>query len=421
MTGSDHRPPDPEWVFYDGDCSFCAGLARRFEAPLGRRGFGFAPLQAPWVQRRLRWPAGKPLEEMRVWTAEGHAVGGADAVLYLARALWWAWPLWVAAHLPFGMPLLPRAYRWVAERRHCARGACVRPKAPGWLGWLPLAAFPPLALAFRSRLSAWAFTFTLSLAIYAACKWQTWWQVRGRGACAGRRRPFGYLLAWPGMDAAAFLNQSALPPKPAAREWTLAVLKTLFGAVLLWSVARMVPPQKPLLVGWVGIVGLLFLLHFGSFHLLALLWQRAGVDARPIMHAPAQATSLGDFWGSRWNLGFRQLSHDLVFQPLRRRLGAAGATLAAFAVSGLIHELVISLPAGDGYGLPTGYFLLQGMGVMVEHSERGRRFGLRQGFSGWLFTLLVTAGPVFWLFHPPFVTRVVLPFMRAVGAVGAVG
>jgi hypothetical protein len=30
--------------------------------------------------------------------------------------------------------------------------------------------------------------------------------------------------------------------------------------------------------------------------------------------------------------------------------------------------------------------------------------------------LIVAAGPAFWLFHPPFVLRVILPFMRAVHA-----
>jgi hypothetical protein len=34
----------------------------------------------------------------------------------------------------------------------------------------------------------------------------------------------------------------------------------------------------------------------------------------------------------------------------------AAAHLAAFAVSGLLHELAISLPVGAGYGGPTAYF-----------------------------------------------------------------
>ena len=57
-------------------------------------------------------------------------------------------------------------------------------------------------------------------------------------------------------------------------------------------------------------LGLILLLHFGSFELIALFWQSRGVNAKPIMSAPLRATSLAEFWGKRWNLGFRQFSHD---------------------------------------------------------------------------------------------------------------
>jgi len=87
-----------------------------------------------------------------------------------------------------------------------------------------------------------------------------------------------------------------------------------------------------------------------------------------------------------------------------------------FLASGLIHDLVISLPAHGGYGLPTGYFILQGLGITLERSAAGRRLGLQRGFPGWLFMFVVAAGPAFWLFHPPFVLRVILPFMHAIRA-----
>jgi alginate O-acetyltransferase complex protein AlgI len=48
-------------------------------------------------------------------------------------------------------------------------------------------------------------------------------------------------------------------------------------------------------------VGLILTLHFGLFQILALFWQRLGVAAEPIMKAPLRATSLGEFWGKRWN------------------------------------------------------------------------------------------------------------------------
>jgi alginate O-acetyltransferase complex protein AlgI len=196
-----------------------------------------------------------------------------------------------------------------------------------------------------------------------------------------------------------------------------ATLKMVGGAALVWGVARFVPEQQPILAGWVGMIGLAFLLHFGAFHVLALLWQSAGVDAPHIFRSPARATSLGDLWGSRWNLAFRELAYSLVYRPLVGRLGVAGASFAAFAASGFVHELVISLPARAGYGLPTVYFLVQWLGVLAERSRLGRRLRLRRGFRGWLFALVVAAGPMGLLFHPPFVSGVMVPFLQAVRAI----
>src|SRR5436190_2234880 len=81
-----------------------------------------------------------------------------------------------------------------------------------------------------------------------------------------------------------------------------------------------------------------------------------------------------------------------AFRPLRTRIGVVGATLGAFAVSGLIHELVIAVPARGGYGLPTTYFLLQGVAVCAERTRAGRRLGLAHGWRGRLFTIVVAAG-----------------------------
>ncbi len=288
--------------------------------------------------------------------------------------------------------------------------------ASEWVGWLPLAALPSVALALHSRLPAWGFMWALGFAIYAGFKWWTWWRARAERAYTSTGRSLGYLLLWPGMDARAFLDNRQRPPKPRKTEWASAIGKTAFGAFLFWGLARLVPVEHPLLVGWIGLLGLIFLLHFGPFHIAALAWQAAGIDARPIMREPAVATSLSDFWSNRWNLAFRQLAHDLLLRPLRHRLGVVGGALTVFLASGLLHEAVISLPARGGYGLPTAYFLLQALGMFIERSRGGRRLGLGRGFSGWLFTALITAGPAFWVFHPLFVIRVILPFMKAVGA-----
>jgi alginate O-acetyltransferase complex protein AlgI len=218
------------------------------------------------------------------------------------------------------------------------------------------------------------------------------------------------------MDAENFLDARQSVSRPAPNTWLWAIIETALGAILLWMVARSVPQGEPLIRGWLGMFGLILLLHFGAFQIVSLLWQSIGVKAEPIMSAPLRSASLGEFWGKRWNLGFRQLAHQLIFRPSHRTIGAGAAGLLVFAVSGLIHELVISLPARGGYGLPTIYFLLQGTGMTIEHSRFGKRLGLGQGMRGWTFMMAFLVAPIFLLFHPWFVMRVILPFMRAVHA-----
>jgi D-alanyl-lipoteichoic acid acyltransferase DltB (MBOAT superfamily) len=218
------------------------------------------------------------------------------------------------------------------------------------------------------------------------------------------------------MDAESFLDANRGVARPTLLDWFEAVLTTALGVFLLWAAARAVPEAHSLLRGWIGMLGLILLLHFGTFKIVALAWRTFGVDAVPIMQAPLRSTSLSEFWGKRWNLGFRQLSYDFIFNPLQRNIGAEASGFLVFVVSGLLHDLVISAPARGGYGLPTAYFVLQGSGVAIERSRFGKRLGLRRGARGWLFMALVTAGPAFWLFHPRFVLRVILPFMQAIRA-----
>ena len=280
---------------------------------------------------------------------------------------------------------------------------------------IPVIVLPAMVLACRDLLAPWVFMWCLSFAIFAGLKWLTWWKARGQKSHSAWRSA-AYLLAWPGMDAEAFLNPSVPAKMPTRRAWIWALLKTVAGVCLIWSVARVIPAQRPLIRGWAGMLGLILLLHFGSFELIALFWQSRGINAKPIMLAPLRSTSLAEFWGKRWNLGFRQFAHDLIFRPLQKKVGPGPASLAVFAASGLIHEAVISLPARGGYGLPTAYFLLQGFGMAMERSVLGPHLGTRGGLGGWVLTAGLVAGPVFLLFHPPFVLRVILPFMEAIRA-----
>lgn len=397
------------WVLYDGECTMCVGAARRLERAFRARGYEFAPLQSDWARRRLALPEAELLTEMKVITPGDAVLGGAEAVVHLADRVWWGKPLAWAARIPGMRVVLAALYRFIAKNRGCHAGACRRPRASA-LDSFPLIALPLIAAGFKNSLPPWLFMWTLSVAVFFGFKWRMLTKARGEGAPMSAARSLGFLFAWPGMDAKEFAADAPAP----VSGWAVAIAKTAFGAAMFWLVARHL--SRPLAAGWCGMIGIVFLLHFGSFHLLSLAWRKAGVDARPLMNAPVLATSLGDFWGNRWNQAFRQLGYELVFVPYRRALGTAGATFAIFVLSGLIHDAVISYPAGGGWGLPTLYFLIQGAGVLFEKSRAGRALGLGRGLPGRVFAAVVTAGPAVILFHPPFVERVILPFMKFAGA-----
>jgi hypothetical protein len=55
--------------------------------------------------------------------------------------------------------------------------------------------------------------------------------------------------------------------------------------------------------------------------------------------------------------------------------------------------------------------------MVIERSRFGHQMGLGTGWSGRLFAAAVLVAPVGLLFHRPFVVEVIVPFMRALGAV----
>lgn len=284
-----------------------------------------------------------------------------------------------------------------------------------WRGWVPLVLLPALVLALTPRSwPVWALMWLLAFAIYCGCKWLTW---RRTHVTATWSRNLAYLVAWPGMDAPSFLRTAPEQvAKPSSAQWLFALLKTTFGFALLYGVMRQLPDGHPYAVGWVGLIGLAMTLHFGLIHLLSCAWRSFGVNAQPLMRWPMAADSVSDFWGRRWNLAFRDLAHRFVFQPLTVRFGLRWAVLGGFFFSGIIHDLAISLPARAGYGLPTLYFMIQAAAIFFERSKLGKSLGLGRGWRSRVFAAVVVGGCAPLLFHPPFMNRIVLPFLHAIGA-----
>jgi alginate O-acetyltransferase complex protein AlgI len=226
-------------------------------------------------------------------------------------------------------------------------------------------------------------------------------------------RLFAYFILWPGMDARAFLfdrDDKRPVAQPAELVWALLKLSggLLAGGWATWFANT----RQPMLVGWIGMIGIIFVLHFGLLHVVSWCWRRRGVNAPPIMRAPLASDSLASFWGGRWNAAFADAARKLLLRPLAHRFGVKGAGAIVFLVSGLVHESVVSVPAQGGWGGPTLYFLLQGAGIAVEKSPMGKTLGLGAGWRGWTWAVLLTALPLPLLFHPPFVHHVIVPFFQ---------
>jgi hypothetical protein len=230
-----------------------------------------------------------------------------------------------------------------------------------------------------------------------------------------RRLTWGRLLAfwiWIGMQPRPFLPGYSPPgnePRPTLRGFGLNLLT---GVVLLWGVPLLFPEGTPLLVrAWTGLVGWAFLRLFAIFDAWALIYRLLGVPVEKPWVNPAAATSLRDFWGRRWNRLMSGLLRDLLFTPLARSVGVVAAAMAVFVYSGVLHEF-ISVLARSGYGGPTLYFVIQGVGFLLEGTRLGRRVLGGWPLLGRCWTVLVVVGPIALMAPPAFMYEVIVPILR---------
>jgi alginate O-acetyltransferase complex protein AlgI len=229
------------------------------------------------------------------------------------------------------------------------------------------------------------------------------------------RFPWYRLVAycvWFGMQPRLFLvgyEPDADAPRPTLRS---LLLNAATGEVLLWLVPRVLPASTPLTVRvWIGLVGFGFIGLMARFDFYALVFRVLGIPVEKLFVCPVAATTLGEFWGQRWNRIVSEMFRDVVFRPAARRAGARLALFVVFLYSGLYHEIT-SFVAGSGYGGPTAYFLLQFLGVALENIRPVRRWLRSRPWVGRAWTLGVVVLPCGLLLHPGFVDRVVVPMLE---------
>ncbi|XP_030441369.2 long-chain-alcohol O-fatty-acyltransferase-like [Syzygium oleosum] len=140
-----------------------------------------------------------------------------------------------------------------------------------------------------------------------------------------------------------------------------------------------------------------------------------GLDLERQFDEPYLATSLQDFWGRRWNLMVSSILRSTVYDPVRRRLAplvgarpaSLPATVAAFAVSGVMHEAIYyyitrARPTWE----VTWFFVFHGICVAAEVAAKrwtGGRWRMHRAASGVLTVAFLAVTGVRWFF--PQLTR----------------
>ena len=154
------------------------------------------------------------------------------------------------------------------------------------------------------------------------------------------------------------------------------------------------------------LAGLSLILHFGILNINSGIWNLLGVGTYALFKAPFRSLSLAEFWGRRWNFAFSEMTSIAVHRPLKKITNNKIATVVAFAFSGLLHELAISLPVNRGYGLPALYFVIQAIALLLEKKIQFKSKTLNHVWV--LFWLIV---PIPLLFHRYFLEGIIWPIV----------
>jgi len=120
--------PRRGWILYDGECGFCFRWVHLWETVIKKRGFALKDLQSASVDGSLKIPPENLLNDLLILTPDGKLQTGADAYLFAARQIWWAWPFYAVFSLPGFHWILWQGYRWFNRNRYRISRHCPLPR-----------------------------------------------------------------------------------------------------------------------------------------------------------------------------------------------------------------------------------------------------------------------------------------------------
>ncbi len=131
MNSADQRSgpalPLEGWILYDGGCGFCFRWVHFWKKVVESRGFKIKDLQSASADGSLKIAQEQLLDDIQVLTSVGKLESGADAYLYVARRIWWAWPFYAVFNLPGFNWMLWLGYRWFNRNRYRISRHCPLP------------------------------------------------------------------------------------------------------------------------------------------------------------------------------------------------------------------------------------------------------------------------------------------------------
>ncbi|KAL4071676.1 hypothetical protein V8B97DRAFT_2023805 [Scleroderma yunnanense] len=107
----------------------------------------------------------------------------------------------------------------------------------------------------------------------------------------------------------------------------------------------------------------------------------------PLFDKPWLSTSLSEFWGRRWHQVLRYHFSLLGGIPLSYIFGRAGLVLGTFLLIGLFHDIKIrAVGRGSSSLVEVGFFVMNGVGILLERVWAKARDCRVHGAYGWIWT-----------------------------------
>ena len=199
-----------------------------------------------------------------------------------------------------------------------------------------------------------------------------------------------FLFAWPGVITKGFTERKGVSEITGARflESWLCFIGGFFALVCISLISK----GESTILNYLSLLSILFIIHLGFVEVLTDSLRLLGFSPASLFDRPFLATSLRDFWSTRWNRAFVDMNKLFILSPLGKSTSPAILTFSIFTISGILHELGISYSDGVSWGKPLLYFVIQGLGMKVERTRKlGRALT-------WIWILL----PAPLLFTPAF-------------------